>query len=117
VDDVGRRLRRREKYAATAHLKLRWKGFQTITRQRSLSRACCDDFALREIALELLGAQDLSKPIRLVGFGVSNLRVRQQEQLLLFDGQAAQQRRETLSHTMDRIREDYGPDSIRREHL
>ena len=115
VDDVGRRLRAADRFARVAHLKLRWKGFQTLTRQRQFREPCCDDFALRELACAMLDEEPLIKPVRLVGFGVSHFVGRPQRQLSLFDdaaGRAA--KHETLSRTVDRIRERHGRGSIAR---
>jgi DNA polymerase-4 len=115
ADDVGRRLRKAGKYATVAHLKLRWQGFQTITRQKQLDSACSDDFRLRIAAQELFDAQKLIKPVRLIGFGVSGLTELPSEQLSLFGSPAAAtERREKLSRAVDQIREKFGRDSIRR---
>ncbi|MBU0679339.1 MAG: DNA polymerase IV [Verrucomicrobia bacterium] len=112
VDDVAGRLRRAERYASVAHLKLRWKGFQTITRQKSFGSPCCDTFRFRVVALEMLRAQDLSKPVRLVGFGVSRLGDLPSSQLDLFGGPGLDDRKEKLSRTIDDIRSKYGENSI-----
>ena len=115
VDDVGGRLREAEKFAGIAHLKLRWTGFQTITRQRPFEHPCCDDFTLRQIANAMLAAEKVHKPVRLVGFGVSRLTDRSQEQLSLFGpGGESSARREKLSRTVDTIRREHGKSSIGR---
>ncbi len=115
VEDVGRRLRAAEKFATVVHLKLRWQGFQTITRQRKLGSACADDFRLRAAAQELLAAQPLEKPVRLIGFGVSGLTRQPMDQLDLFaEPHVQHQRRERLSQTVDKIRDQFGAHSIHR---
>ncbi|HBA84308.1 MAG TPA: DNA polymerase IV [Verrucomicrobia bacterium] len=115
VDDVGRRLREAGKYATIVHLKLRWQGFQTITRQKQLDSACSDDFRLRTAAQELFDVQKLIKPVRLIGFGVSGLTSMPTEQLSLFEAQTVQaERREKLSRAVDQIRLKFGRDSIGR---
>lgn len=115
ADDVGSRLRASGYYAGLVRLKLRWHDFKTITRQLPLAPACCDDFSLRRAALELLKRESLSKPVRLVGFGVSRLCGTPCEQLDMFGGDpAASRKRESLSRTVDTIRRKFGDDSITR---
>ncbi|MCE9615187.1 MAG: DNA polymerase IV [Lentisphaerae bacterium] len=114
AEDVGRRLRAEAFYAGVAHLKLRWHGFKTITRQRPLEKPCCDDITLRQAADALLAAESLTQPVRLVGFGVSHLTERPEQQLALFQTGASDPRRERLSRTVDKIRTRHGPGSIRR---
>ncbi|MEI6211550.1 MAG: DNA polymerase IV [bacterium] len=115
VDDVGRRLRETGKYAGVARLKLRWSDFQTLTRQRSFALPVCDDFTLRRMALELLDAEPLVQPVRLIGFGVSGLTAERQEQMSLFDDPADRRvRDEKLCHTIDSLREKLGQDQIMR---
>ncbi|MFO7871537.1 MAG: DNA polymerase IV [Kiritimatiellia bacterium] len=118
ADDVGRRLREAGKYASIAHLKLRWRDFRTITRQKPFVRPCCDDATLRETALRMFRHEKLIGPVRLIGFGVSNL---QQDpagtvQLDLFEQGAedTQEKREALSRVVDEIKARFGPESIRR---
>ena len=114
VDDVGGRLRASGQYAGVAHLKLRWKGFKTITRQRVLAPPCCDDFSLRGHANALLAGIPLDQPVRLIGFGVSHFEAPPEPQLALFDAGATRlDRRERLSRTVDAIRKNHGPGSIR----
>jgi hypothetical protein len=115
AEDVGRRLRAAERVAGLGRLKLRWQGFQTITRQRPFVSPCCDDFSLRELAKALLAAEKLLKPVRLVGFGVSRLSRRTDQQLLLFEPKAGgSDRRERLSRAVDRIRTRHGEGAIGR---
>jgi DNA polymerase-4 len=110
VTDVGIRLRAKGKYAGTAHLKLRWQGFQTITRQRQFPEACCDDFTLRDMALSIFHDQELVSPVRLIGFGVSKLTVdRDPAQLGLFDeGGSTLDKRESLIRAVDDVRKRFG---------
>lgn len=117
ADKVGTRLRRAGFYAATAQIKLRWTDFSTITRQRRLDPPCCDDITLRETALELFRKEALHSAVRLIGFGVSGLRLTADTpQLDLFDSpvKKTSTKRETLSRAVDRIREKFGRKSIRR---
>lgn len=112
--DVGQQLRAANKYATTVKLKLRWSDFKTITRQKTLSLAICDDFSIRDKALDLFLQQDLSAPVRLIGIGVAGLLdelPKPNPQLTLFDDPATErteqmQKKERLSKTLDKLRSD-----------
>lgn len=115
VEDVGHRLRSSNKYAGLGRLKLRWKGFKTITRQKPFASFVCDDFSLRQMAESLFDNEELTQPVRLVGFGVSHLAENPQQQFSLFDdGSGAPLKKERLSRTVDELRRKLGPDTIRR---
>lgn len=106
--DVGRRLRQVGLYAGVAKVKLRWQGFKTVTRQVQLDEAVCDDFSLREAALRLLKKAPMEGPIRLIGFGVSDLQPKPVKQLQLFDmGGGDHEKRERLSRSVDALRERF----------
>jgi len=115
TDKVGRRLRASGKLAALARLKLRWQGFETITRQRPLDPPACDDFTLRAMATELFNNEALIKPVRLIGFGVSNLTTEAPAQLaLMMDDEKTRTRNERVSRAVDSLRQTFGADSIHR---
>jgi nucleotidyltransferase/DNA polymerase involved in DNA repair len=117
ADKVGGRLRKAGFFAATAQIKVRWKDFSTITRQRRLDPVCCDDQTLRETALELLRKEGLHSPVRLIGFGVSGLReTSESPQLDLFasEGKQTSKKREVLSRAVDAVRETFGRQSLKR---
>ncbi len=117
ADKVGTRLREAGYYAATAQIKVRWKDFTTITRQRRLDPPSCDDQTLRETALELLRKEGIHSPVRLIGFGVTGLReTADTPQMDLFQTLEKQtsKKREALSRAVDAIRSTFGPKSIRR---
>ncbi len=115
ADDVGGRLRADGRFAGTVRLKLRWSDFRTITRQRRLDPPCIDDISLREAADRLFNAETLVQPVRLIGFGVTDLIAHRSAQPDLFDPQPVRlERRERLSAAVDRIRAKLGEGSIRR---
>ncbi len=119
VDKVGGRLRQAGFFASTAHLKIRWNDFSTITRQTRFSIPCCDDTTLREVAMELLGEHLRHRPVRLIGFGVSGLTETPEpkvHQMNLFDpsGSERQEKRLRLSRAADGIKQKYGSKSLRR---
>jgi len=113
VEDVARRLRAVGKYASVAQVKLRWQGFETITRQRKLSMPLCDGFQLRALARDVLCGESLQRPVRLIGFSATGLTTQAGQQLMLFDQQDGE-RKETLSRVVDSIRNCYGDESIGR---
>ena len=116
VDDVGRQLRKAGRYAGVARLKLRRKGFETITRQRPFASPACDDFSLRTAAEGLFEAETIDQPVRLVGFGVSRLQAEPRQQLDLFADAAgpADSKRERLNRTVDSLRDRLGDATIGR---
>jgi len=116
ADEVGGELRADGRAAGLARLKVRWKNFETLTRQMPLNPPARDDFTLREAARRLLAGVPLRAPVRLIGFGVSHFRsAAVGGQLELFDARPpARDRKERLSATVDRLRRQFGPAAVRR---
>ena len=128
VEDVAARLRADGRMAGVGRLKLRWKGFETLTRQRPFPRPTNLEEDLREMALELFRSVELEHPVRLIGFGVTGLgeETHKPRQLALFDlssGEPAAPSKNTearrgkqakLARTVDGIRKKYGAKSLRR---
>jgi DNA polymerase IV len=114
IEDVGSQLRADRKYVKTIQIKLRWKNFQTITRQRRLPAAVCDNTTLRECAMELFLEQTLQGPVRLIGFGTSDIADRPDSyQIGLFENRSQSLKtRERLSHVIDQLRIRFGGSSI-----
>jgi len=112
VTEVGRRFRTSSRWARTAHLKLRDASFSTITRQVPFPKPARDDISFRTAALRLFD-QALPgnvRPIRLIGFGVSNIQDRpdDDEPALFADPDDERQRkRERLSETLDALRDRF----------
>ncbi len=122
VEDVAASLRADGRLAATARLKLRFAPFDTITRQTPFPQPTRIGADLHQAARSLLGAVSLSRPVRLIGFGVTNLldtATPHQLTLLDLDGapsaddQRRRARAEALERTADAIRARLGPDAIR----
>jgi DNA polymerase-4 len=112
-EEVGCALRATGRMARVIRLKIRWRGFETLSRQERQSQPFCDDFTIREVAVKLLRREGLAKPIRLIGVGVSSLGGREHAQLDLFDGTVErQERRERLSSSIDHLRERFGKESV-----
>jgi DNA polymerase-4 len=117
ADQVGTRLRRAGFRAACAQIRIRWSDFTTVTRQTRLDPPRCDDISLRETALNLFRKETLHSPVRLIGFGVHRLgppMAEAQPELFAPPVSATTAKRETLSRSVDRIRERYGRKSLRR---
>lgn len=120
TEKVGRRLRAAGKRARVGQIKLRYADFRTLTRQRSMREPTNSDRRLLQCALELLGREQLTKPVRLIGFGVHGLENPQHEttaQPLLFDALVAGNPEEAearLDQAVDRLRREFGPNILRR---
>ncbi len=115
VEDVAARLRRDGRHAGTGRLKIRWKGFETITRQAPFDHPTIVEDDLHRMASALFEKIDLNQPVRLIGFGVTNLMDRPpRQQLSLFDEPTGDNKKEALDKTIDTIRRTHGPTAIRR---
>jgi DNA polymerase-4 len=119
IDKVGNRLRKAGYFAGTAHLKIRWSDFSTITRQTRFPIPSADDISLREAGMALLHENLNHRPVRLIGFGVSGLRETDEPpslQLSLFETPDTTQheKRTRLSRAADNIKQKYGNRSLRR---
>lgn len=116
VDDVARRLRADGRLAATGRLKLRWKDFSTLTRQRAFARPTRGEGDLHAMAAALFKEIPLEQPVRLIGFGVSNLVDSDaSQQLDLFNlAVETRTRQEHLDQAVDQIRAQHGRSAIRR---
>ena len=119
TEQVGRRLRQSEKVASTGQIKLRFDDFKTITRQRSFRSPTATDHEILGCSLALFDAQDIRRPIRLVGFGVAGLSGPEAEspnQPDLFEMPEEQNKtkHKSLDQAVDKIREKFGKDSLKR---
>lgn len=116
VEDVARRLRADGRLASGARLKVRWKDFETFTRQRPFPRATRIEEELQALAQALFRDVVLEQPVRLIGFGVTGLVEHDHaRQLDLFDLPVeTRAKKEKLDQAVDRIREKHGPAAIRR---
>lgn len=120
AEHVGRRLRRDGRLARVAQLKLRFDDFQTVTRQQTFDAATNSDRNFIACALGLLEKQQVARPIRLIGFGVSEFAGAgdaEPDQPFLFE-EMNQGRRvakdSRLDAAVDRLREQFGETALRR---
>lgn len=82
---VGERLRKKDSFASTVRLKIRWSNFETHTRQISFQQPFDQDEIIDSSAQQLF--HDIwkkGKPVRLIGVGVSGL-VQQMHQLNIWE--------------------------------
>lgn len=119
TEQVGRRLRQSEKVASTGQIKLRFDDFKTITRQRSFRSPTATDHEILGCSLALFDAQNIRRPIRLIGFGVAGLSGPEAEstnQPDLFEMPEDQNKtkHKSLDQAVDKIREKFGKDSLKR---
>ncbi|MFA5203402.1 MAG: DNA polymerase IV [Lentisphaeria bacterium] len=134
AEEVGRRLRAAGRVAGTLHLKLRFADFTTLTRQAPLVPPTASDTVLIRATLALFERQQVGRPLRLVGMGVSGLRTPEAAggaaappvQPLLFaeaagdsgappaDTPAATAGRQRLELAVDRLRARFGTGVLKR---
>jgi DNA polymerase-4 len=113
AESVASRLRRHDLAAGSVQLKLRYEGFETLTRQAPLPRQAREAGPLYEAAMELL-RRTLApgRGVRLVG--LTAIHLSDAQQLTLFDQPA---RTERLSASIDAVRERFGDRAITRARL
>lgn len=119
TENVGRRLRQSGKLARTGTIKLRYADFQTHTRQQPLPLPTRADRDLLDCALSLFDRERVRRPVRLIGFGVSNLLNPEeappiQQELFDDDSRPASDQRRALDAAVDRIRARFGLHALRR---
>jgi len=115
-EDVARRLRKRGLQGRTVKLKLRYADFSTLTRQVTMDVPTDLEQVVFDQAVRLLEkAWDKRRKVRLIGVGVSKFEL-QERQLSLFEGTGGGkvEKLRRLSQAVDRIREKYGDEAIRR---
>ena len=113
AESVATRLRRHDLAARAVQLKLRYEGFETLTRQAALPYATRDSRPLYETGLALLRrTQAPGRGVRLVGLTAISLTDAQQ--LTLFE---APDREDRLSRSIDAVRERFGDAAITRARL
>jgi DNA polymerase-4 len=113
AESVGTRLRRHDLAARAVQLKLRYEGFETLTRQAPLPRQTRESGPLYETAVGLLNRTlTEGRAVRLIGLTAISLTDAQQ--LTLFD---APDRTDRLTHSIDAVRERFGERAITRARL
>ncbi|MFD3258041.1 DNA polymerase IV [Paenibacillus lentus] len=114
ADQVARRLRRQKLMAQTVQITIRTPDMKTITRSQTLGNVTEQADDIYKEACELyLRHWKQGKPVRLLGITLQNLVPRENSalQLDLFDYEQ-QPKKETLTKTMDLLRDKFGEDAI-----
>jgi DNA polymerase-4 len=116
ADAVAGRLRRHGVRGRTVQLKVRYGDFTTVSRSRTLEHATDRGTDLVEHAWDLLGALPVSRGVRLLGVGVTNLtREAPVVQLSLDEadgGAGAEATWDAANDAVDAIRSRFGADVI-----
>jgi DNA polymerase IV len=113
AESVASRLRRHEFVAGAVQLKLRYEGFETLTRQAALPSQTAEADPLYEVGTRLLRRTlDPARKVRLIGLTAISLATTQQ--LTLFD---APPRRDRLTRSIDAVRDRFGDGAITRARL
>jgi len=117
TEELGRRLRRHGLKGRTVILKLKDQEFKVHTHRHTLSYSTNVTNTIYAAAAMLLNSVQISKPLRLIGLGISNLEG-PDPQLHLWektDGQLSRQ--DQADRAVDTLKERYGRDIIRRGSL
>jgi len=113
AESVASRLRHHHMAAGGVQLKLRYEGFDTITRQAPLGHQARDSEPLYELGVALLHkALGSDRAVRLIGLTAINLT--DVQQLTLFD---APDRTDRIAQSIDAVRERFGEKAITRARL
>ena len=115
VEQVGRRLRRHGLRGRTVELKIRFSDFKTISRSESLPEPTDITQELLQVALDLLATKlpSGSRPLRLLGMGVSGLGPSELAPASLFADPDRDKQRQ-LDRISDQIAERFGKQAIGR---
>jgi DNA polymerase-4 len=113
AESVGRRLRRHDLAAGAVQLKLRYEGFETLTRQAPLPSQTREAAPIYETAVALLRRTLVEgRGVRLVG--VTAIALTDAQQLTLFD---TPDRTDRLTRSIDAVRDRFGERAITRARL
>ena len=113
AESVASRLRRHGLAAGAVQLKLRYEGFETLTRQAPLPRQARESEPLYQTGVALLRRTLVEgRAVRLIG--LTAIALADAQQLTLFDAPA---RTDRLSRSIDAVRERFGEGAITRARL
>ncbi len=113
ADSVASRLRHHRLSAGGVQLKLRYEGFETLTRQAPLPRQTRESEPLYATAVALLDRTLVpGRGVRLIG--ITAIALSDRQQLTLFDDQP---RSERLATSVDAVRARFGDSAITRARL
>ena len=115
VEEVSSRLRAEEFEARTITLKIRYADFRTLTRSSTFENPTNTTKTLWQEAQSVFNKwyKSSAEPLRLLGFGTSNLVQQGTGQKLLFSD-PEEEKQKNIDSVFDKIRERYGEDSLRK---
>jgi len=106
---VARTARKEDLSGQLVTLKIRFRGFETHTRQRKLNAPTQDERVLFRMAWSLFRSGDLpTKPVRLIGVGISGWLEDEPGQADLFDQTDRREQDQQLLATIDDVNEKFG---------
>lgn len=112
AEGVGKELREDGRRGRTITLKAKFSDFKTVTRSRTLNEPTDSTEVIFRVASRLLRELNISKKLRLIGVGVSNLASPLRQRNMFSD--AASEKGESLDRAMDEIRKKYGEQVLKR---
>jgi DNA polymerase IV len=113
AESVASRLRNHHMAAGAVQLKLRYEGFDTITRQAPLGHQVRDSEPIYQLGVSLLHkALSPERAVRLIG--LTAIHLSEVQQLTLFD---APDRTDRIAQSIDAVRERFGDKAITRARL
>ena len=112
-EKVGYRIRQKKLYGKTIQLKLRYEGFDTITRNKTLNKSTGNTELIFKIIWDLFERNyDKRRKVRLVGVGISGFKEKPDSQLSLFDD--INKKTSDLDVVEDLVRKKFGKNAINR---
>ncbi len=116
---IARRLRKHSLRGRTVTLKLKFSDFRQITRSVTLDKPTFLGGTIYRETVKLLAAERLTKSVRLVGVGVSNLEPAggTAQQDLFGTGSPSEEKWERAERAVDEIVKRYGDGSVKRGRL
>ena len=113
AESVASRLRRQHLAAGGVQLKLRYEGFDTITRQAPLGHQVRESEPIYELGVRLLRkALAPERAVRLIG--LTAIHLSEAQQLTLFD---APEHNDRITQSIDAVRKRFGDSAITRARL
>ena len=113
-EKVGTRLRRKNLFALTVTLKVRFASFRTVTRSVTLKEATQYDEVLYRTACELYDKACSAESIRLLGITASHLT--ETKEVSLFESES-DKKKKTLYRTVDALKAKFGASIITKANL
>jgi DNA polymerase-4 len=112
-EKVGYRLRKKELKGKTIQLKLRYAGFETFTRNRTIENLTANTEVIFQTVMQLFErSYQMGRKVRLLGVGVSGFKHYDSGQLSLFEHSKTDTGK--LDSLEDRIKEKFGAKSVLR---